>query len=46
MPSGVRIAIVPGNGGGNVRGANFYGWAEKALARCATINWTYYSCPL
>lgn len=31
---GIRIAIVPGNGGGNVRHANWYGWAEKALARC------------
>lgn len=31
--AGIRIAIVPGNGGGNVRHANWYGWAEKALAR-------------
>lgn len=30
---GVRIAIVPGNGGGEVRNANWYGWSEKALAR-------------
>jgi len=30
---GIRIAIVPGNGGGNVRHANWYGWAERALAR-------------
>ena len=32
--AGIRIAIVPGNGGGNVRHANWYGWAEKALVRC------------
>lgn len=30
---GVRIAIVPGNGGGNVRRANWYGWGEKEFAR-------------
>ena len=27
----VRVIIVPGNGGGDVRSANWYSWLEKQL---------------
>ncbi|TFJ82092.1 hypothetical protein NSK_006757 [Nannochloropsis salina CCMP1776] len=33
MPSSARrLVIVPGNGGGEVTRANWYGWAQRALA--------------
>lgn len=29
----VRVIIVPGNGGGKVRRANWYGWLERQLKK-------------
>lgn len=29
----VPVIIVPGNGGGNVRNSNWYGWLEKQLEK-------------
>ncbi len=27
----VRVAIIPGNGAGNVQAANWYGWLQRKL---------------
>ena len=34
----VRIAIVPGNGTGNVINCNWYSWAQRALHRPAEVE--------
>ena len=34
----LRIAIVPGNGGGDVYRANWYGWAYKKLNKTAHVS--------